>query len=268
MMFFRQFGRNPPLPAVEPVLTAFPVLRGGEIAATAAGEPLGGDFYDSLRVNPVRVLFGLLDVAGHRKDNQEILARAQQVFREAGTELLTPSEVNESDAMAGLCLRLNRALMETASRVHPCPAFAGCYNEDLGTVCYVNAGHTPGLVRDSSGVAELAATGLPLGLFSHVTYDSPTVALQPGAALLLVSRGVVEAACEGEEYGIERVKDLLLRDTRKAAQALCATVLEAAQTFSCQQPDRNDLTALALVRSGSDGLPKLGLAGKAPALGP
>ncbi|HXY51314.1 MAG TPA: SpoIIE family protein phosphatase [Terriglobales bacterium] len=250
MMFFRQFARNTPPPAIEPVLVAFPVLHGGEIAATAAGEPQGGDFYDSLRVNPVRVLFGLLDVAGHRRDNQQILARAQQVFREAGTELLSPAEVNEADAMAGLCLRLNRALMETGSTVHPCPAFAGCYNEDLGTVCYVNAGHTPGLVRDNSGVAELAATGLPLGLFSHVTYDSPTVALEPGGVLLLVSRGVVEATCEGQEYGIERVKDMLRRDTREAAPAICATVIEAAQTFSCHQPDRNDLTALALVRSG------------------
>jgi serine phosphatase RsbU (regulator of sigma subunit) len=249
-MSFLQFGRNTPPPAVEPVRTAFPLLRGAEIAAACASQRLGGDFYDSIRINPVRVLFGLLDVAGQRADNQGILARAQQVFRETGMELLTPTEINESDAMAGLCLRLNQALMETAGAVHPCPAFAGCYNEDLGTVCYINAGHTPGLVRDNAGVAELAATGLPLGLFSHVTYDSPTVALPPGAVLLLVSRGVVEATCEGEEYGLERVKDVLLDDTREAAPALCTTVIEAAQTFSCHQPDRNDLTALALLRAG------------------
>jgi len=248
-MSFLPFGRNTPPPAVEPVRTAFPLLRGAEIAAACAGQPRGGDFYDSIRINSVRVLFGLLDVAGHRADNQEILARAQQVFREAGTDLLTPSEINESDAMAGVCLRLNRALMETAGAVHSCPAFAGCYNEDLGTVCYVNAGHTPGLVRDSSGAAELAATGLPLGLFSHVTYDSPTVALPPGAVLLLVSRGVVEATRAGEEYRLERVKDVLRNDTGETAHGLCATVIEAAQTFSGPQPDGNDLTALALVRA-------------------
>jgi serine phosphatase RsbU (regulator of sigma subunit) len=245
---FLNFGRNVEAPAVEPVPIVFPALQGGEIAATFAGERVGGDFYDSVRVSSCRVLFGLLDVAGHRAENQEILDRAQQVFRERGKELFTSAEVNESDAMTRLCIHLNRMLTETADTVHPCPAFAGCYNEDLGTVCYVNAGHTPGLVRDKNGVAELAATGLPLGLFSHATCDAPTLGLAPAAALLLVSRGVVEAACKGEEYGLERVKDVFQHDTGEAAQALCATVLEAAQTFSCRQTDRNDLTALALLR--------------------
>ena len=64
-----------------------------------------------------------------------------------------------------------------------------------GIVCYFNAGHTPGLVRDRSGCSELPATELPLGLFSHVACEAPMVALEPGATLLLVSRGVVEGVC-------------------------------------------------------------------------
>src|ERR1700755_2054742 len=104
--------------AVEPVASSFPTLRNAEIAAAYAGQRSAGDFYDSFRVSPSRVLFGLLDVAGRREDNQQILASARQVFREFGAELLAPDEVNESDAMTKLCLHLNRAIMEAAGKVH------------------------------------------------------------------------------------------------------------------------------------------------------
>jgi serine phosphatase RsbU (regulator of sigma subunit) len=155
-------------PAIEPVPSAFPAMRDAELAAAFAGTRSAGDFYDSLRVNPSRVLFGLLDVAGRREQNREILRAAQRVFRESGAELLAPPEANEADAMTELCLRLNRVIMEAAGGVHSSPAFAGCYNEDLGILCYLNSGHTPALVRHTSDVSELSATGLPLGLFALV----------------------------------------------------------------------------------------------------
>ena len=178
------------------------------------GKRVAGDFYDSIRVSPERVLFGLLDVAGRREDNRGILTAAQEIFRTFGAELFSRPDINESDAMTELSLRINRGLIETSNGVRSCPAFIACYHEKFGTLCYTNAGHTPGLLRDSTGIAELGSTGLPLGLFSHATSEAPTVGLEKGAALLLVSRGVVE--CEGyrkrsgEEFGLERVKQLLL----------------------------------------------------------
>ena len=199
--------RNKKIPvAIEPVAAAFPSLKNAEIAAAFAGERSAGDFYDSIRVNPSRVLFGLLDVAGRREQNQEILSIAQKVFRETGTKLLTPPDANESDAMTELCLALNRAIMDAAGGVHSSPAFAGCYNEDTGILCYFNSGHTPALVRHSNEISELGATGLPLGLFSLSTSEARVIAMEPGSALALVSRGVVETECKRQEFGLQRVE--------------------------------------------------------------
>ena len=39
-------------PAIEPVASAFPLLRDAEIAAAFAGQRSAGDFYDSFRVSP------------------------------------------------------------------------------------------------------------------------------------------------------------------------------------------------------------------------
>src|ERR1700731_1396192 len=242
-----------PVPVLEPVPSGFPTIDGAEIAATTYGKRVAGDLYDSLRVSPERILFGLLDVAGRRKDNQAILSAAQETFRGLGASLFAPPEANESDAMSELCLALNRSIMEAADGVRSCPAFLGCYHEKLGTLCYSNAGHTSGLLRDSTGIVEIASTDLPLGLFSHATSEAPIVAMQQSAALLLVSRGVVE--CEGKddkivdpEFGLERVKDRLRDDQSRSAEEMCSSILRAVGEFMCGSPVIDDATALALIR--------------------
>ena len=230
---------------------AVPVLQDAEIAAVYNAQRIGGDFYDFLRVSPNRVLFGLLDVAGGREQSRSIVAAAKKTFCTLGLELLSPEEVNEADAMTELCLQLNRTILETAVGVHSCPAFAGCYNENLGIVSYFNAGHTPGFLRDHDNISQLPATGLPLGLFSHVTSDSQMVALEPGAALLLASRGIVEAKCKDEEFGLEGVQHMLEHSSGKTANEMCVNLLDRVQDFMCRPPTDNDVTVLALVRDAS-----------------
>jgi serine phosphatase RsbU (regulator of sigma subunit) len=249
-----QFRRSDPVATVEPDPTEFPKIEGTEMAAVFYGKRIGGDFYDAVRVSPERVLFGLLDVAGRREDNRNILTAAQKIFRNLGAELFSQPDSNESEAMTELCLHLNRGVMEAAGGVRSCPAFIGCYHEKLGTVCYTSAGHTAGLVRDGAGIARLASTGLPLGLFSHATADAPTIGLEKGAALLLVSRGVIEGKCrrgkdEGMEYGLERVEERLREDQSTGAEPLCASILTSLGDFTCAPLTHDDVTALALVRT-------------------
>lgn len=248
-------SRVPEPPAeTEPVPNEFPRIEGAEIAATTYGKRVAGDFYDSIRVSPERVLFGLLDVAGRRENNRPILSAAQTIFRTLGTELFSAPDINEAEAMSALCLRLNRGVMEAAAGVHSCPAFMGCYHERFGTLCYTNAGHTPGLLRDSTGVTLLASTGLPLGLFSHATCDAPTVGVEKGAVLLLVSRGVVEGKSKEEsaeelEFGLERVERQLRDDSSATAAALSGSILRAVGESTREPVVPDDMTALVLMRN-------------------
>jgi serine phosphatase RsbU (regulator of sigma subunit) len=238
---------------VEPVPTVFPAIKDHDIAAVFVGKRIAGDFYDSIRVSSERVLIGLLDVAGRREDNRKLLVAAQEVFRTVGMQLFSPPDINESDAMTELCLRINRRLIDVCCGVHSCPAFIACYHEQFGTLCYTNAGHPPALLRDSIGIAELGPTGLPLGLFSHATCEAPTVGTAKQASLLLVSRGVVD--CEGHGnghsggFGLERVREVLGAAPANAARPLCESVLEAVAVFSGEGPVCDDCTALALVRN-------------------
>ena len=249
------FRSRDPEPAVivEPVPTIFPAIQGADIAAVFAGKRVAGDFYDSIRISPERVLVGLLDVAGRREDNRHLLTAAQEIFRNSGRELFSTPDINESDAMTELNHRLNRGLIEASSGVRSCPAFIACYHEVFGTLCYTNAGHIPGLLRDATGISELDSTGLPLGLFSHATADARIVALEKGAALLLVSRGLI--ACEGrtngssDEFGLDRVKPLFQSSSATAARDLCSSILNSVNDFGGNVPLCDDRTALALIRT-------------------
>ena len=232
-----------------PKVADFPPLSGADIAGMIQGKRVGGDFYGFLRANQCRVVFGLLDIAGSYEENHAIVEATRQTFHGLGCKSFADPEVNEADAMMEFCLELNLTVRRAASGVRSCPAFLGCYNEALGTVCYANAGHTPGLLRDPSGVSELPATGLPLGLFAASTYEAPFVALQPGASLLLVSRGVVEAAHKREEFGLNRVKEHFGRASRDNAHEIASGILADVREFLRMPPTHNDVTALALVRA-------------------
>jgi len=234
---------RPPLPS------DIPELSGAEVAAVYYGQRMGGDFYDFIRVSPNRVLIGLMDVAGRNLENRSILVAVQQTFRSRGAELLAKEEINEAEAMIRLCLELNRTVMQAAGGVSSCPAFAGCYREDLGTICYFNAGHTPGLLRDATSIMELPATGLPLGLFSHTMCDAPTVALLPSAALLITSRGIIEGKHKNEEFGLDRLKETFQQTASDTAKEICLNVLGQVQQFMRTPPTHNDITAVALLRA-------------------
>lgn len=231
------------------------MLRHAEIAAVYTGQRVAGDFYEFLRVGPSRMLFVLLDVAGLRAETRDILIDVQKTFRALAPLLFAGEDFNETDAMVGLSNEMNLTILRGGPR--SCPAFIGCYNEDLGTVCYANAGHTPALLRDHAGIASLKATGLPLGLFSHTTQSAGTCHLMPGSALLVISRGIVEADYfdgEGQrsEFGLDGAKAGFQHADALSARDLCLAILQAARKFAPMTPTHNDLTTLALLRNASD----------------
>jgi len=87
-----------------------------------------------------------------------------------------------------------------------------------------------------------------LGLFSHATPDASIVALEPGDALVLVSRGIVEARHRMKEFGLDQVKDNLQRGQTNNAQKICAGILDQVREFTGTRSRHNDLTVLALAR--------------------
>jgi len=236
-----------------PEPTTVPQLGNSSISALYRAARVGGDFYDFLVTDSRRLVFLLLDVAGKREEALNIAAGVQDRMRSLAPELFPNGEVNEADALPALLIELNRVILQAAGGVRCAPAFLGCYEEELGTLAYINAGHTPALLKDHEGVTHLEANGFPLGLFSHATHDARITAIAPGAALLLVSRGLVECKAGSKEYGIKRLTECVSRTSFQDAHDLCTQVLSAVKAFTesswRRKEAENDVTTLALVRA-------------------
>src|ERR1700681_4970636 len=94
--FVRSLFRRHKTVPTDPRHSNVPLLRGAEIAAVYYSQRVAGDFYEFLRVGPSRVLFGLLDLAGRRKDTREILIATQSVFRTRAPRLFAGEDFNEA----------------------------------------------------------------------------------------------------------------------------------------------------------------------------
>jgi serine phosphatase RsbU (regulator of sigma subunit) len=234
-------------------------LPGLDVSARYHSDRCGGDFFDG-RVIGSRLVFLLTDIAGPRTQAHAIAAEAQIAFRQRAWELFRPTGINESDAIGLLAHDVNRSLMDAANGVRFAPTFLGCFNAALGILTYCNAGRVLAVFRDADGVSVLERGGVPLGLFTHVTYEPAVLAFEPQDRLLLVTKGVTESRRGPAEFGAKRIERLLEHSNGYSAAKLCDNVLREAYDFGNQawsrvydflhsrQRNHEDLTAVALVR--------------------
>jgi hypothetical protein len=233
-----------------PLPSPRPVLKAGSVAVSYAVTRMAGDFCDLQETSEPRlVVILLLDIAGRRSDALGVAAAVQERYRARIPDLFNRPDVNQADALTDLLMEINRGLLEASSGVRCTPAFLACYEEGLGTLTYINAGHEPALLRDGAGVVLLESHGPPLGLFSHTTYDAQHSVLEPGAALLVASRGLIDARNGRKEFGIERLKETLLARPFSDAAELCGVALEAVRVYVRGNPPQDDMTTVALVRA-------------------
>ena len=120
---------------------------------------------------------------------------------------------------------------------------------DAGTLIYVNAGHTPGLLTRGPGARPVAILGdnLPIGVTPDEVYVQFSLTVGPGDSLLLFSDGITEARNpEGEDFGLERLSDLI--EVGSKAELPLATLLHALRgeqrRYTGGGPGADDLTAL------------------------
>ena len=248
-----------------PLPVNLPQLEGLDLKARYHSDRCNGDFFDGVAIGS-RVVFLLMDIAGRRAEAHPIAAEVQNVFRTRAQDLFEPPDANESEAIALLVHDVNRSLMEAAHGVRFAPAFLGCFNLTLGILTYHNAGRILAVFHDANSVRVLEPGGIPLGLFTHSTYEPAVLAFEPRSKLLLVTKGITESRRGAAVYGGERVSRLLQNSSTDSASRICEAVLREAYDFghhpwSCvydllhlRKPCRkDDLTAVTLVRpAGSE----------------
>jgi phosphoserine phosphatase RsbU/P len=118
---------------------------------------------------------------------------------------------------------------------------------------YVNAGHNPPyLLRYAAAPAdrvinELPAGGTVIGLFPQSSYEEATIELRPGDVLMAFTDGVLEALNPNdEEYGEERLRDLLRSVGHLPADEIAARIAESLKVWIGNAAQYDDLTFILL----------------------
>jgi serine phosphatase RsbU (regulator of sigma subunit) len=251
--------QNHSQPTRTPRPTALPPLKELDLHARYHSSRTGGDFFDAVATEPY-VVFMLTDIAGTRDSAHSIASAAQDTFRRRVPELFTTEVINMMDTLGILAHEVNQAIYEASGGSRLAPTFLGCYNLPLGILAYINSGGQPAIFRDSDGTRVLGHVTMPLGLFTHLTFEPAIQAFEPGARMLLVTKGILEAQRGREQFGVERATAVLQNIPNGSAFDLCGIVLEDAHEFRkppWYSPERlpftkpkraEDLTAVVLVR--------------------
>lgn len=179
-----------------------PEVPGADIAfATRPQNSVAGDFYDAFYPNPEhlgRLVVVIADVAGKSVPAALLMATFQASLR---------TIAGEGALVADLVSRLNRYACAHSMDGRRFTTAVLCeYDPASRQLTYVNAGHNAPILRRANGtLLTLEAGGLPLGIELGAKYETASVELKPGDALILFTDGVVEAINEsGEEFGNDR----------------------------------------------------------------
>ena len=223
---------------------AVPRVEGLELAGVCRPAiAVGGDYYDYLLHADGRPGLVLADISGKGVPAALLMASLQASVRSLFHTAADPGQLNA---------RLNDALRRSSSAARYATAFVADYDPATRLLTYSNAGHLPALVIRGGQTLRCEAGGVPIGLFEGVTYDTGTLTLAPGDLLALFTDGVTEApAPDGEEFGADRLADLLRSCVDRPLDAVLQTVLDALLDWSGPVAPHDDVTlVLARVRQG------------------
>ena len=229
-------------------------IQGAWLASfTEPSQGIDGDFYAirQFRSDCFEILVG--DVMGKGVPAALIGAAIKTCYNQVLADLLVEHAGERTlPTPAAIVNRLHRAL---TPRLIELASFAtlALYRFDLqaGTLTYVNAGHTPGLLSRAleARPAQIMGDNLPIGVMPEEHYVQFAVAVVPGDSLLVFSDGITEARnASVEEFGIERLSGLVEAGRRAALPpaTLLHSVRQELHRFTCGEQLLDDQTALMI----------------------
>jgi len=219
-----------------------PEVSGADIAfATRPQNSVAGDYYDAFYPDPEnkeRLVVVIADVAGKSVPAALLMATLQASLR---------TIAGEGVLVAELVARLNRYASAYSLDGRRFTTAVLCeYEPASRRLKYVNAGHNAPILRRANGSFEtLEVGGLPLGIKIGAEYETATVELRPGDALIFFTDGVVEAFNEsGEEFGNSRWQGAIRSLPDWNAQDTLQFLMKRVDEFVGATRQSDDITCL------------------------
>lgn len=205
--------------------TDVPQIEGYKIAgAWRPARTVSGDYFDVLKFNETQAALCIADVAGKGMPAALLMSNVQAAVHAFACETLSPSE---------LCAKVNRVVSSSTGEDKFITFFYGVVNAEQKKLVYTNAGHNAGLLlRRDGSLIRLEPEGAVLGPFPSWNYTCAEIDLKAGDRLLLFTDGVTELRSPaGDEFGEDRLIEILIKNREFAADELRDSIVEAVVSF-------------------------------------
>jgi sigma-B regulation protein RsbU (phosphoserine phosphatase) len=205
--------------------TAPSALAGFQIAIKwQPATTVGGDYVAAFDIDKDNVALCVADVVGKGLPAALLMSNFQAGLKSLAAQRLSPAE---------LSTQLNRVLYSNIPLHKFITAFYGVVNIPEHTLSFTNAGHNPPLLVHANGECErLDDGGSVLGAFSEQRYAQGEIKLRSGDRLLMFTDGLSEAVdTTGEQFGEERLTELMRKHRHQTAEELKQILFNAAEQF-------------------------------------
>jgi sigma-B regulation protein RsbU (phosphoserine phosphatase) len=206
------------------------------VATSLPASEIGGDFYDCVRIAQDQYAIYIADVSGKGVPAALFMALSHSIMKVVSLNAREPGPVLEqanrfiiSDSKNGMFVTLFYLFLDTSRK----------------TLRYACAGHNEQIYYDNQKdeIRLVKTRGVPLGVSADAAYPSGEVAFRPGDFIVLFTDGVVEAQDnQNNQYGLERLQEVVLKSKRLPAVDILAAVRSDVERFCGGARQFDDLT--------------------------
>ncbi|HSU30476.1 MAG TPA: SpoIIE family protein phosphatase [Bryobacteraceae bacterium] len=205
---------------------------------TRPAREISGDLYDFFEQKGEYSLIAFGDVSGKGAAAALYGALISGLLR-----ILAPGRRSPAQLMR----MLNEALLERKIDAQYATLSLLSWDAPNHTFTIANAGGIPPMICRNGEILSTRIEGVPIGLLDDQDYDQTKIVVQPDDLLLLYSDGVEDQlSADEEEYGRERLRNLMRATYRLAPQQITQTIFGALDDFRGATPLTDDQTVIAL----------------------
>jgi serine phosphatase RsbU (regulator of sigma subunit) len=203
---------------------------------------VGGDYFDFIQAGSHRLMISLGDVSGKGMDAAMLMSSLHATVR---------AQVGNTSSLSEMVSRVNAYLYENTPSNKYATLVCSQLDAESHQLTYTNAGHNPPLlIRRNGEVVYLEAGGLPVGIAGFSNYEEGAVTFESEDALIIYSDGVSESTNRrGEEFGTERLIDVVQKNQQRTAAQLRDRIEEAITNFLDGGSPSDDMTLVIVKRT-------------------
>ena len=216
-------------------------------AIERAARTVSGDYYDFIRISPTSLAIALADISGKGISAALLMANIQAALRSYVLRYRDgqPDGIQGEINTAEIVSHLNRHLFRNSSAERYATFFFGVFDTQTRILSYTNAGHLSPIYICGKSVTRLETGGMVVGLFDGVPFEQGTLKVEPGGLLFAYSDGLIEPEnVYGEEFGTERLIDVVMRNHSASLQVIAEAMMRAAEEWSGSPEQADDMTVV------------------------